>query len=537
MKKISWKNRFLFRCGGVVAAGMFVAGSATGFDGTLENGAEPLPSPACIRHRIEVHAGASVEEQRQAMQREIFAYQSLAEETLSMRARAIDLYNGLRETQARDEPLSGHDLLRLSEGGAALLDRREALRKISEAHECWLDDPIPEDPDLAALQSAGIAMSLSAALLLYDNYLSAISLFRSDSGLRRHLNRADKSFAVHEGELNRIALSFASPGNRYRVRRGIQWFERNGYGALDNGDDAYRYLVELIEQSPARQIVRQASPAGFVGRMAGFFTTVSFDTLMGLKDQGVFVPSLLFGNAVGLVESRSGKLDRQPVVLEQVAAKLKAGDILLDKAPFRLSDSFIPGYWGHVAIWVGSADELRALGIWDHPVVRKYHDKIGKGKSVVEALRAGVQMNSLRHFMNIDDLAVIRETAITDQQRAQVIIQALRQVGKGYDFNFDVETTDRIVCSELVYHAYSHQAWPTEKHLGRATISPDNVALRALPGDILSVVLLYHDGEVVTDALDTFMAKLLKQPVVVDARGQSAKVREGRTPDLSGRRG
>lgn len=468
----------------------------------------------CAQHRVTVHSASSVEEQQLAMQREISAYQVLAEEALTMRARAIQLREELHAKQARGEPFSGQDLLRINQGSTAMLDQRDALMKASLAHECWLDDPRPDDRKLASVQSAGIAMSLSAALLLYDNYLSAISLFRSDFALRRHLNRADRGFALREGELNRIALSFASPHNRYRVRRAIHWFDENGYGEMGSEDGGYRYLVELIEQSPSRQMVRRVDPVGFVGEMAGLFTTVSFDTLMTLKDQGVFVPSLLFGNAIGLVESRRGKLDEQPAVLERAGAKLKAGDVLLEKTPFRLTDAFIPGHWGHVAIWVGRAEELRDLGIWEHPVVRKYHAQIEAGSGVVEALRSGVKMNSLGHFMNIDDFAILRETAISDQQRAQVIIQALRQVGKGYDFNFDVESTDTIVCSELVYHTYSHQTWPTARHLGRVTISPDNVALRSLPGDIMSVVLLYHDGEEIAEAPASFMARLLKKAAV-----------------------
>lgn len=490
----------LFACANFVETGLAADGVAA-------------PDLKCIQHRAEVHGGSSTEEQQRAMQQEIYAYQALAEEVLSMRARAIQLHEELSTKHKRGEPFSGQDLFRLNQGGTAMLNQREALMKVSRAHECWLDDPVPTDQGLAPVQSAGIAMSLSAALLLYDNYLSAISLYRSNYSLRKHLNRADKGFALREGELNRIALSFASPNNRYRVRRAIQWFEQNGYGEIGDEDSGYRYLVELIEQSPARQIVRRGEPVGFVGRMTGFFATISFDTLMSLKDHGIFVPSLLFGNAVGLVESRRGKLDGRSEVLQKVAGTLKAGDVLLEKTPFRLTDAFIPGHWGHVAVWVGSADEMRDLGIWDHPVVRKYQAQIEAGKAVVEALRSGVQMNPLEHFMNIDDLAVLRENGIPDQQRAQVIIQALRQVGKAYDFNFDVESTDKIVCSELVYHAYSHQQWPTAKHLGRVTISPDNVALRSLPGDIMSVVALYLDGEEIAEAPTPSMAKLLKKPV------------------------
>ena len=75
---------------------------------------------------------------------------------------------------------------------------------------------------------------------------------------------------------------------------------------------------------------------------------------------------------------------------------------------------------------------------------------------------------------------------------------ALRQVGKEYDFNFDVETTDRIVCSELCYVVYTDIQWPTDKTLGRATISPDNVARRAIEGR-LDLILFYHDGTRIDD--------------------------------------
>jgi hypothetical protein len=89
---------------------------------------------------------------------------------------------------------------------------------------------------------------------------------------------------------------------------------------------------------------------------------------------------------------------------------------------------------------------------------------------------------------------VLRERDPSPERRRDIVRQTLRQVGKGYDFNFNVESTDRIVCSELAYHAYAHLSWPTSRVLGRATISPDNVAARGLAGEPLDIVLLYHDG-------------------------------------------
>jgi hypothetical protein len=39
---------------------------------------------------------------------------------------------------------------------------------------------------------------------------------------------------------------------------------------------------------------------------------------------------------------------------------------------------------------------------------------------------------------------------------------------------------DKIVCSQLVYLSYEKIEWPTERVVGRYTISPDNIAAKAL---------------------------------------------------------
>lgn len=459
--------------------------------------------------------------QPEKMRKRILAYQEQVEEILSMRARAIDFLDELKTRQRADEPLSGADLRRLNEGAARLLSQRQVLLKVAGQHECWLFSPIPEDETAARVQAQGIAMSLSAALLLYDNYLSAVGLYRANPFLRQHLNRKDSGFALPPGELNRIAFSFNSAINRARVRRALSWHEEHGAILAEGGGEESRYLAALIEQSPSVNMVRKVRPVSYVHNMVGFFSLLSVDTLNQLKSEGVNLGSLLFGNAVGLVETRRGKLYGRSEVLGNVVGNVRAGDVLLEKTPFRLTDTFIPGHWGHVALWVGSEAELRQLGIWDHPVVRPHQAAIREGRGVVEALRSGVKMNSLAHFLNVDDLGVLRHERISDAGRAEAILQALRQVGKAYDFNFDVESTDRIVCSELVYHAYGDIRWPVARHLGRATISPDNVAVEAIGDGPFSVALLYHDGAPVTDSPRQFMTSLVKREVVRLARGET----------------
>jgi uncharacterized protein YycO len=91
------------------------------------------------------------------------------------------------------------------------------------------------------------------------------------------------------------------------------------------------------------------------------------------------------------------------------------------------------------------------------------------------------------------------DDATNQADTREALLMAFRQVGKKYDFNFDVNTTDKIVCSELAYISFPAIDWPTDEVLGRHSISPDNVAQMAWQNVPLSVVMFYHDGELVPE--------------------------------------
>jgi len=91
---------------------------------------------------------------------------------------------------------------------------------------------------------------------------------------------------------------------------------------------------------------------------------------------------------------------------------------------------------------------------------------------------------------------IVRCPKLNSTNLVERIILSLRQVGKDYDFNFDVETTDKIVCSELIYTGH--------------TISPDHVAEKTLNNGPLKLVTFYHDGELVTNSPLLKMQKLIK---------------------------
>jgi hypothetical protein len=100
----------------------------------------------------------------------------------------------------------------------------------------------------------------------------------------------------------------------------------------------------------------------------------------------------------------------------------------------------------------------------------------------------------MEEFLNIDEITVFRQENLFDDmdEVARIYERGLAQLGKDYDFNFDVNTLDKIVCSELVYHAYGKISWPVKYVLGRPTISPDNLVEVAY---YRNAPISYHFGE------------------------------------------
>lgn len=470
-------------------------------------------SDVCVSHLTDKHTTDSLQSGI-GLRNELSAFRSLAEQALSLRAETIKVGQRIKAQQEKGIPLSGDDLALMNEGISMHLAIRKDLLNVAESHECWLDGDADELSAVGltpSIRRQGVALSLAAALVLYDNYLLAVSLFEGDSKLRRILNERDPGYALRSAELAKVTLNYDSVANRARVRSAIRFYEKESkrLKADAASDPNLDYAVTLVEQSPSFSMVKKWSPLFVIGRKLGFLGAATTDTISGLEREGVNLFSMMFGNAVGLVETRKGKLYKKKDLVREVRASLKAGDILLEKTPFRLTDKLIPGYWGHAAVWLGSEEELKELGIWDHPVVAKYRDDIRKGRQVVEALRSGVEINPLERFMNIDSLGILRKSKMSRDDQARIVVQAIRQVGKPYDFNFDVESKERVYCSKLVYLSYSGINWPTKKSIGRTTFTPDDVAIRAVKGDELELVRFFHDGKRVTESPRLRMAELM----------------------------
>lgn len=345
-----------------------------------------------------------------------------------------------------------------------------------------------------------ILISMAAALTLYDNAHFMEEQFASKSALREKLNEAYPEYGV-EGNFYKDSLMRSSTLTyRSTMLDAIRFFEENRQSIayhISQADPSIRSLYEYIDHSPMRSKLGGDNAFTQISDQVGSLLSRAIELPLSTVEKLKFNLSKGVGNTMGMVRWRNGKLRDDHTFLKEFSTHLKPGDILLEKTPFALTDKTIPGHFGHAAIYIGTYEQLRALGALDTPFVRKHIDQIREGKVILEALREGVVLNSVEHFMNIDDVAVLRPNRLEADAMRTSLDLAMSHFGKKYDFDFNVNTTETIVCSELVYAAYPQIDFMTKKVLSSFTISPDDIALLA-SGDNsapLELTFFAHDGK------------------------------------------
>lgn len=345
-----------------------------------------------------------------------------------------------------------------------------------------------------------ILISMAAALTLYDNASFMEKHIGDKKEIRDKLNEAYPEYGVGENFYKDSLMRSNAIAYRPTMLDAIRFFEDNRKSIayyVANGDETVRELYNYIERSPMRITLGGDNAFKEIADQVGAIVSRTVELPFSALDKLKFNFSKGLGNTMGMVRWRSGKLRDDKVFLDDFSDHLHPGDVLLEKTPFALTDTTIPGHFGHAALYIGTYEQLRALGALDQPFIKRHLNEIKQGKVILEALREGVVLNSIEHFMNIDDVAVLRPSHLGNDEMPNSLNLAMSNFGKKYDFDFNVNTTETIVCSELVYVAYPQIDFVTKKVLTSFTISPDDIAVLAngTSNAPLELTFFAHDGK------------------------------------------
>ena len=146
--------------------------------------------------------------------------------------------------------------------------------------------------------------------------------------------------------------------------------------------------------------------------------------------------------------------------IETLRAELQPGDILIERRNWFMTNCFLPGFWPHAALYMGTYEQLHDLGVVEDPRASAHmsdyrnQDELGHDFAVLEAIGEGVIFTSLEKSVGEADAVAVLRPILSREALREALARALSHRGKEYDFDFDFETTDTLVCTELVFRAY-----------------------------------------------------------------------------------
>jgi len=389
-----------------------------------------------------------------ALERQLGADEAALDDILAdlkeLEARAYRIHLEFRQRQRSYYSQEDNDVVR--QLMLSYLNYRSALLRL-----IWKYQRSEEIRD-EKLRLRAFLCGYAAAASLYQASLKFVTGFERDEAIRK-LNEGDAAWGVPEGLYDTIRSNLRRDEFRSFLKLAQDRYRRyeaafRNHGLLD--DEPYVRFHEAlagIESATARLEKRL-----WADRLVWTYREAK-RTGTGLK----YELQALVATWIGDVKMREPHRGRLPIPEEKLAelrSRMQPGDILLERHNWFLSNAFLPGYWPHAAMYVGTVEELKTLGLDGDERVKRHlakfarPDEEGYPRVIVEALSEGVCMTSLPRSVGECDAVAVLRPRLPPERIREAIARTFSHVGKAYDFEFDFFTTDKIVCTELVFRSY-----------------------------------------------------------------------------------
>ena len=304
--------------------------------------------------------------------------------------------------------------------------------------------------------------------------------------VQRKLNEAAPEWRIPRRQYTRVRKSLTDPMNAWRMYEAMRFARthREELAALAHDPLLAPYAADLEGlEANLQPGFRKYLKAHLRYRWHSWRRRRASAT-----QQALFSVFAFSGRMISRLHyGRSKRL--RPRVFAKLAAMLRPGDVLVTRHHRALSNLFLPGFWPHVALYIGGAGDWAEDAItMDEARRQRWQGPI----RVLEARKDGVLLRPLEETLTVDAVAVIRPR-LKSEQVAQSIGAALVHEGKLYNFDFDFFRSDRLVCTEVVYRAFDgvgDMDLTLQHRSGRPTLSAEDLLDLALAGKGFDVVAL-----------------------------------------------
>ncbi len=384
---------------------------------------------------------------------------------------------------------------------------RNALLEL--VYEIWRD---VERVDRATPQQYLVA--LAAASLLVDAARFLRETFHNVPVVRRKLDEPDVIHGIPPRMYDEVQKSLTSPYHAWCLWQATHYYDKHhAKFEAAAAAEGLQPMIAIVDQ--LRDRLRPTLWAYVRTRLRVRGRRAVRRVGRDVLGRGIYALQESLGRGMTYVFVRPG---HSPNLARDVRARvielLQPGDVLIVRKEFAASNYFLPGYWPHAALYLGTADDLRQLGLAGDEHAGPRLDKIagatpftavlqaneehawtgeGQHPCVLEAMKDGVRIRSVNSALNSDSIVVIRPR-LERAQIARAISHALMHEGKPYDFDFDFCYSHRLVCTEVVYRAYEGLAgvqFDLRRHVGRFALAAGDLLRMALAGRGFEVVAVY----------------------------------------------
>jgi len=305
--------------------------------------------------------------------------------------------------------------------------------------------------------------------------------------MQRKLNESFPENNVPRKQYTAIFEAFIDVVNAGKIFQAIRFVDRNRIKISQLLSD--EYIGYFVERLTKYRCYLDESKRSYFKRSVHFVRHALRRRGARVKQQTQFRLLEVSGRVLSECVNKTNKLVTHEV-REQLRRLLKPGDVFVTRHKYALTNLFLPGFWPHSAIYVGSEGERDALGI---EVPEQLQEKWQQGVCTFEALKDGVRLRTLESTLAVDGFVVLRPT-VSQNGIKQAIERVIVHEGKRYNFDFDFFRSDRLVCTELTYRAYDeieHMSIELKERAGRPTLSAEDLCDLALDTHMFDAVAIF----------------------------------------------
>ncbi len=346
-----------------------------------------------------------------------------------------------------------------------------------------LKRPQPRHPEIFL-----VSFCTSVLLIRSGQYL--IDRFRKQKIVWRKLDEAEPRYGIPRKQFTKVYKSLTSVRNNLIFKDAIRYYQDNQAQLQQlQSDPVLKPVLEILRQKDdflngsKRTMVKKRLKYrlhSFIRRHHSGFKNVTF---------GLFKMS---GSLIAELRMKWKRKRVTPEVQRKIAKLLKPGDVIITRHDDAASNLFLPGFWPHGALYVGTQEQRQAID----PSGETWQNKCTAQNCVLEARKDGVLFRPLDDTLAVDNCVVVRPQLET-QQIIEAITRAMTHQGKCYDFEFDFRRSDKLVCTEVIYRAYhgiGEMEFELKKRTGRVCLSAEDILDYAVEGKFFEVVAVYGVG-------------------------------------------